>query len=80
MTKNKQWLVVGIISSPHGIQGKLNVISQSDFHERFTKPGMRWLQKDNEEPVPYRLVAGNQKPGKKSFIISLQEIQTRNDA
>ena len=80
MTKHTEWLIVGIISSPHGIQGKLNVIPQSDFHERFTKPGMRWLQKDNEEPLSYRLVSGFQKPGKKSFIISLKEVKTRNEA
>ena len=45
MTDENEWLVVGIITSPHGINGKLKVKSQSDFEERFTKPGKRWIQK-----------------------------------
>ena len=80
MTENKDWLVVGIITSPHGIAGKLNVKSLSDFEERFTKPGKRWLQKSNEIPTKYQLKSGYKKPGKELFIISLENINDRNQA
>tara|TARA_Y100001978_G_scaffold162594_1_gene149098 strand:+ start:1277 stop:1816 length:540 start_codon:yes stop_codon:yes gene_type:complete len=80
MTENNDWLVIGIITSAHGINGKLKIRSLSDFKERFTTPGQRWIQKDNEIPLPYTLISGYQKPGKDSFIISLQEIDNRNKA
>ena len=80
MTENKDWLVIGIITSSHGVEGKLNIRSLSDFRERFTKPGKRWIQKNDEEPIPYNLISGVQKPGKSSFIISLEGIKDRNEA
>ncbi len=80
MIENEDWLVIGLITSAHGVEGKLNVKSLSDFEERFTKPGERWIQKHNEEPIPYKLKSGFQKPGKESFIISLDGINNRNEA
>ena len=68
------------ITSPHGVNGKLQVKSLSDFEERFTKPGQRWLQKENENPIPYELISGYQKPGKNLFVITLKEINNRNHA
>ena len=75
-----EWLVVGIITSSHGIKGELKVKSLSDFSERFTKPGKRWLQIDKEEPILYNLVSGYKKPGKDLFIISLDKIQDKDSA
>ena len=80
MTENEDWLLIGIITSSHGVRGKLNIKSLSDFSERFTQPGKRWLQKQNEEPFPCNLKSGFQKPGKESFIISLEGIKNRNEA
>ena len=80
MIEIEDWLVIGIITSSHGIAGKLNIKSLSDFEERFTKPGKRWIQKDDEAPIPYNLISGYQKPGKESFIISLEGIKNRNEA
>ena len=80
MIENEDWLLIGIITSSHGVSGKLNIKSLSDFKERFTQPGKRWIQKNNEEPIPYKLLSGFQKPGKDSFIISLEGIQDRNEA
>ena len=80
MIENKDWLVIGLITSSHGVTGKLNIKSLSDFKERFTKPGMRWIQKHNEDPIPFKLISGFQKPGKESFIISLEGIKNRNEA
>tara|TARA_B100000963_G_scaffold335470_1_gene329628 strand:- start:90 stop:629 length:540 start_codon:yes stop_codon:yes gene_type:complete len=80
MIESEDWLVIGIITSSHGVAGKLNIKSLSDFKERFTQPGKRWIQKNNEEPIPYNLISGFQKPGKESFIISLEGIKDRNQA
>ncbi len=80
MIKNNEWLVVGLITSCHGINGQLKVKSLSDFEERFLKPGIRWLQKENEPPLEVKLISGFKQPGKETFIIKLQGINSRNHA
>ena len=80
MINKNEWLVVGLITSCHGIKGHLKVKSLTDFEERFLKPGMRWLQKENEPPLEMKLTSGFRQPGRGTFIISLEGINTRNDA
>ena len=77
--KNK-WLVVGLITSSHGINGQVKVRSLSDFEERFLNPGKRWLQKENEIPSEIELISGYRQPGKETFIIKFKGISTRNSA
>ena len=79
INKNK-WLTVGLITSCHGINGQVKVKSLSDFEERFLKPGMRWLQKEDEPPSKIELISGFKQPGKEIFIVKLQGINTRNHA
>ena len=80
MINNEEWLIVGLITSPHGINGKVKIKSLSDFEERFTKPGKRWLQKDKEPPIPLELESGFQQPGKETFVISFKAITNRDQA
>ena len=80
MILKNEWLVVGLITSCHGINGQLKVKSLSDFEERFLKPGIRWLQKENEPPSQMELDSGFKQPGKDTFIIKIQGINTRNHA
>ncbi len=80
MINHNEWLIVGLITSPQGINGKIKVKSLSDFEERFTKPGKRWIQKGNETPRELELTNGFKKPGKESFIITFKEINNRNQA
>ena len=80
MINKNEWLVVGLITSCHGIKGQLKVKSLTDFEERFLKPGMRWLQKENEPPLKMKLTSGFRQPGRETFIISLEGINSRNDA
>ena len=80
MIYENEWLIVGSITSPHGINGKLKVKSLSDFEERFLEPGMRWLQKEIEPPSKIELTAGYKQPGKEIFIISFKGINNRNQA
>ena len=80
MINHNEWLIVGLLTSPHGIHGKIKVKSLSDFDERFTKPGKRWIQKENETPREFELISGFKKPGKEFFIIAFRGINNRNEA
>ena len=80
MINKNEWLTVGLITSCHGINGQVKVKSLSDFEERFLKPGIRWLQKENEPPSKIELISGFKQPGKKTFIVKFQGINTRNHA
>jgi len=80
MIIKNEWLTVGLITSCHGINGQVKVKSLSDFEERFLKPGIRWLQKENEPPSEIKLISGFKQPGKETFIIKFQGISTRNHA
>ncbi len=80
MINKNEWLTVGLITSCHGINGKVKIKSLSDFEERFLKPGIRWLQKENEPPSKVELISGFKQPGKETFIVKFQEINTRNHA
>ena len=80
MINKNEWLTVGLITSCHGINGQLKVKSLSDFEERFLKPVMRWLQKENEPPSKIELISGFKQPGKEIFIVKLKGVNTRNHA
>ena len=80
MINKDEWLIVGLITSCHGINGQVKVKSFSDFEERFLKPGIRWLQKENEPPSKIELTSGFKQPGKEIFIIKFQGISSRNHA
>ena len=80
MINKNEWLTVWLITSCHGINGQVKVKSLSDFEERFLKPGTRWLQKENEHPTKIELLSGFKQPGKETFIIKLQGINTRDHA
>ena len=80
MINKNEWLTVGLITSCHGINGQVKVKSLSDFEERFLKPGIRWLQKENEPPSKIELISGFKQPGKETFVIKLQGINTRDHA
>ncbi|MBO8230905.1 ribosome maturation factor RimM [Prochlorococcus marinus str. MU1404] len=80
MINENEWLIVGLITSCHGINGQVKVKSLSDFEERFLKPGMRWLQKENEPPSNIELISGFKQPGKEIFIVKFKGIHTRNHA
>ena len=80
MINKNEWLVVGLITSCHGINGQLKVKSLTDFEERFLKPGTRWLQKESEHPLQVELSSGFKQPGRENFITKFKGINTRNQA
>ena len=80
MINKNEWLIVGFITSCHGVNGQVKIKSLSDFEERFLKPGIRWLQQENEPPSKIELLSGFKQPGKETFIVKLKGINTRNHA
>ena len=76
-------LVVGRIVAAQGLQGELRVNPLSDFPERFTEPGERWLRKamgPQGDSQAVTLLHGRQLPGKSLFVIRLEEINSRSAA
>ncbi|MFO7628492.1 MAG: ribosome maturation factor RimM [Prochlorococcaceae cyanobacterium] len=73
-------LLVGRLVAAQGMQGELRVLPLSDFPERFTRPGRRWLQQRQQPARPVDLLHGRQLPGKTLFVVRLKGIDDRNAA
>lgn len=81
MAENEDWLSVGKIVGVHGLQGELRVNPASDFPERFTAPGPRWLRSRKEsEPTEIQLKKGRQLPGKSLFVVRVEGVENRSAA
>jgi 16S rRNA processing protein RimM len=74
-------LEVGTITSPQGLKGELRVYADSDFPERFTKPGTRWLQHpDTSTITEVQLKGGRYLTGKNLYVIKLEGVEARGQA
>jgi 16S rRNA processing protein RimM len=73
-------LVVGRVVAAQGLGGELRVLPLTDFPERFTRPGRRWLQASGLAAVPVELRSGRQLPGRQLFVVRLAGIQDRTAA
>jgi 16S rRNA processing protein RimM len=82
LCQGQEWLEIGKIVAAQGVKGQLRVISYSDFPERFTKTGQRWIQRcPKSSPQPIELRNGRAIPGKANmYIITLAGIETRDQA
>ena len=81
MEEIKDWLIVGKIVGVQGLQGELRVNPASDFPERFTAPGPRWLRsRKGGDPTEIQLKKGRQLPGKSLFVVRLEGIDNRSTA
>ncbi|MGF1541461.1 MAG: ribosome maturation factor RimM [Pleurocapsa sp.] len=70
-----EWLEVGTIVAPQGLKGQLRVYPNSDFPERFTKPGTRWLKNPNtQEVIEVELLKGHYLAGKDLYVIQLSGV------
>lgn len=75
------WLEIGTIVSPQGLRGEVRVYPNSDFPERFTQPGQRWLQSPNSLQVQtIELLSGRYIPGKNLYVVRLAEVEDRDGA
>ncbi len=75
------WLVVGRIVAPQGLRGEVRVYPDTDFPERFTEPGPRWLRSTpGADPRPLTLVSGRWLSTKGLYVVSFAEVQSREQA
>lgn len=75
------WIEIGKIVAAQGLDGQMRVYPNSDFPERFIKPGTRWLQKPGQnEPSPVELLGGRFIPGKGLYAIEMVGVDTREEA
>ena len=75
------WLEIGTIVSPQGLNGEVRVYPHSDFPERFEEPGQRWLLRPGEtQPQPVKLLSGRYIQGKNIYVVELANVETRNQA
>jgi len=73
-------LVVGRLVGAQGLGGELRVLPLSDFPERFTRRGPRWLQAKGRPAQPVELRSGRQLPGKELFVVRITGIDSRDAA
>ncbi len=77
-------MAVGKLVAAQGLQGELRVLPMSDFPQRFTRPGRRWLQgrppQQPQAPQAVELLRGRQLPGKELYVVQLAGIDSREAA
>ena len=73
-------LVVGRLVGAQGLGGELRVLPLSDFPERFTRRGTRWLQAKGKPAQPVELRSGRQLPGKELFVVRIAGVDSRDAA
>ena len=79
-TLQGELMVVGKIVAAQGLKGELRILPLSDFPERFTRAGQRWLQRRDEAPRLVDLRGGRQLPGKGLFVVRLADVDSREAA
>ncbi|WP_320666813.1 ribosome maturation factor RimM [Prochlorococcus sp. MIT 1307] len=81
MISNENWLRIGKLVTPQGLHGEIRVKPYSDFEERFTQPGKRWLKnKEETDLLQVKLISGRRVPGKEIFVVRFAEINNRTEA
>ncbi|MEB3166316.1 MAG: ribosome maturation factor RimM [Cyanobacteriota bacterium] len=73
-------MLVGRVVAAQGLGGELRVQPLSDFPERFTSPGRRWLRRRGESAQCWQLLSGRQLPGRELFVLRLASIENRTAA
>jgi len=72
---------IGTIVGVLGLKGEVKVRQTTDFPERFTKAGERWLRvKGALLPQKVELVKGRVVPGKDVYVVKLAQINDRTQA
>ncbi|WP_411876707.1 ribosome maturation factor RimM [Vulcanococcus limneticus] len=80
MEQEQELLVVGRVVGVQGLKGELRINPMSDFPERFTRPGRRWLQRRGEPPQPLELLTGRQLPGRELYVVRFEGVADRSAA
>jgi len=78
---SQEFLEIGRILSPQGLQGEVRVLPNSDFPERFLEPGQRWLLRPGQtDPQPIELQKGRYLHGKGLYVVQLAGVNDRTQA
>lgn len=78
---SSDWLTIGRIVGPHGLNGEVRIYPDTDFPERFEQPGERWLLKPgNDTPEPVKLLKGRFQEGKGLYVVKLAGVNFRDQA
>ena len=78
---SEDWLPVGRVVGAQGLKGELKINPSTDFPERFTRPGPRWLTPSRGgAPREVVLISGRQLPGRSLFIVRLEGVNDRASA
>ena len=80
MIDENKWMSIGEIVAAQGLKGNIRIKPSSDFPERFTTPGKRWIQKANEFPTEIQLINGRLIPGKSLYVLSIEGVANRSSA
>lgn len=76
-----EWIEIGKIVAPQGLNGEVRVYPNSDFPERFLEPGQRWLLPEGQiEPYSIELLRGRYLPGKSLYVVELAGVENRDQA
>jgi 16S rRNA processing protein RimM len=76
-----EWLEIGKIVAPQGLDGEVRVYPNSDFPERFVQPGQRWLLRAGETaPQPIELLGGRYIEGKGLYVVEIAGVEDRSQA
>jgi 16S rRNA processing protein RimM len=77
---SEELLVVGRVVAAQGLKGELRVLPLSDFPERFTRAGRRWLRRPGGAARTVELRGGRVLPGKELFVVRIDGIESRDAA
>ena len=80
MAESDDWLPVGKVVAVQGLKGELRINPASEFPERFTEPGTRWLKARGKAPKEIELKSGRQLPGKSVFVVRFAGVENREAA
>ena len=75
-----EFLVVGQVVAAQGLKGEVRILPASDFPQRFTEPGTRWLRRRGQDEREVQLLSGRQLPGKELFVVRFEGINDRTAA
>ena len=76
----EEFLVVGQVVAAQGLKGEVRILPASDFPQRFTEAGTRWLRRRGQNEQEVQLLSGRQLPGKELFVVRFEGINDRTAA
>ena len=75
------WLEIGKIIAPQGLQGNVKVYPSSNLSELLAQPGSYWLKSNSDGKLrQIEVLSGRLLPGKNIYVLEIAGIQNRSQA